>query len=171
MVKGTVVILQRRRRDPIQTLSEVLGQYEEVLGHCTLQSWGKQWDSLGTVLGTVLDQSSLGTKQSIGWGHWSIGFGTLVWDSGLGTLVLGQSGLGKWSWYINNIGLVGLGTLVLGHHKSWDISLGTRAIGLGTLVLEIGLGTIVLGRWSWAIGLGTTLVLGHWSWDVSLGTL
>ena len=78
---------------------------QHVLGTVSGQS------SLGTVLGqcslgTVLDQSSLGTKQS--------------WDSGLGTLLLGQ-----WSWDS------GLGTSVWGHW-SWDIRLGTLTRSTGT---------------------------------------
>ena len=106
MVHGTAVqeSPQRRRRDPtIQTLSDKSwDSTEEVLGHCSLGTVLEQYSlgtvlgqcSLGTVwgrcsLGTVLDQSSLGTTQS--------------WDSGLGTLVLGQ-----WSW------VSGLETLVLG---------------------------------------------------------
>ena len=106
VVHGTAVqeSPQRRRRDPtIQTLSDKSwDSTEEVLGHCSLGTVLEQYSlgtvlgqcSLGTVwgrcsLGTVLDQSSLGTTQS--------------WDSGLGTLVLGQ-----WSW------VSGLETLVLG---------------------------------------------------------
>ena len=84
MVHGTAVqeSPQRRRRDPtIQTLSDKSwDSTEEVLGHCSLGTVLGQC-SLGTVwgrcsLGTVLDQSSLGTTQS--------------WDTGLGTVVLGQ---------------------------------------------------------------------------------
>ena len=93
MVHGTAVkeSPQRRRRDPtIQTLSDKSwDSTEEVLGHCSLGTVMEQY-SLGTVLGqcslgkvwgrfslgTVLDQSSLGTTQS--------------WDTGLGTVVLGQ---------------------------------------------------------------------------------
>ena len=45
-------------------------------------------------------------------------------------------------------------------------------------VLGQGLGTVVLGQWSWDSGLGTrvlgqglgTVVLGQWSWDKGLGT-
>ena len=119
VVIGTMVqeSPQRRRRKPtIQTLGdkswdstdEVLRQCSlgTVLGQCsllTVQSWDSlgtvhSWDSLGpeqswngpgTVQswdGTVLGQYSLGTVQS--WygavlGHWS-------WDSGLGTVILGQ---------------------------------------------------------------------------------
>ena len=93
VVHGTVVqeSPQRRRRDPtIQTLSDKSwDSTEEVLGHCSLGTVLEQYSlgtvlgqcSLGTVLGrcslgTVLDQSSLGTTQS--------------WDTGLGTVVLGQ---------------------------------------------------------------------------------
>ena len=97
--------------------------------------WGQSWGNtfLGQCsLGTVLDQSSLGMKQS--------------WDSGLGTVVLGQ-----WSWDI------GLGTLVLGQW-SWDSGLGTLVLGHWSW--DIGLGTLVLGHWSWDIGLGP-LILGH----------
>ena len=68
--------------------------------------WGQSWGNtvLGQCsLGAVLDQSSLGTKQS-----WAIGLGTLV--------------LGRWSWDIS------LGTLVLGHW-SWGVSLGTLVLG------------------------------------------
>ena len=69
-----------------------------------------------TVLGQC--QRSLGTAQS--------------WDSGLGTVVLGQ-----WSWDS------GLGTMVLGQW-SWDS----------------GPGTVVLAQWSWDTGLGI-VALGH----------
>ena len=93
MVHGTAVqeSPQRRRRDlTIQTLSDKSwDSTEKVLGHCSLGTVLEQYSlgtvlgqcSLGTVwgrcsLGTVLDQSSLGTTQS--------------WDTGLGTVVLGQ---------------------------------------------------------------------------------
>ena len=71
----------KKKRSYIQTLSDrSWDSTEEVLGHCSLGTVLGQC-SLGTVLGrcslgTVLDQSSLGTKQS--------------WDTGLGTVVLGQ---------------------------------------------------------------------------------
>ena len=67
-------------------------------------------------LSTVLGQCSPGPEQS--------------WDSGLGTLALGQ-----WSWDS------GLGTVFLGQ-RSWDS----------------GLGTVVLGKWSWDSGLGTVVL-------------
>ena len=82
---------QRRRRDlTIQTLGDKSwDSTEEVLGHCSLGTVFEKCSlgtvlgqcSLGTVLGrcslgTVLGQSSLGTTQS--------------WDTGLGTVVLGQ---------------------------------------------------------------------------------
>ena len=106
MVHGTVVqeSPQRRRRDPtIQTLSDrSWDSTEEVLGHCSLGTVLEQY-SLGTVLGqcslgTVLGRCSLGTDL----GQGSLGT-TQSWDTGLGTLVLGQ-----WSWDS------GLGTVVLG---------------------------------------------------------
>ena len=78
-------------------------------------------------LSTVLRQCSPGPEQS--------------WDSGLGTVVLGQ-----WSWDS------GLGTVVL------DSGLGT--VVLGQWSWDRGLGTVVLGQWSWDSGLGT-VVLGH----------
>ena len=53
-------------------------------------------------------------------------------------------------------------------HWSWAIGLGT--VVLGHWSWATGLGTLVSGHWSWDSGLGT-LVLGHWSWDISLGTL
>ena len=87
---GSIVPTTKKKRSHIQTLSDKSwDSTEEVLGHCSLGTVLEQHglgtvsgqSSLGTVvgqcsLGTVLDQSSLGTKQS--------------WDSGLGTLVLGQ---------------------------------------------------------------------------------
>ena len=42
--------------------------------------------------------------------------------------------------------------------QSWD----------STVLGRYGLGTLVLGQWSWDSGLGT-VVLGHWSWDSGLG--
>ena len=59
------------------------------------------------------------------------------WDSGLGTVVLGQCSLGM------VLGQCSLGTTLgqcgLGTVQSWDS----------------GLGTVVLGQWSWDSGLGT----------------
>ena len=103
MVNGTVVqeSPQRRRRDPISRHSVTsLGTVPKKSWDIAV--WGQCWSNtvlgqsrdravLGRCsLGTVLDQSSLGTKQS-----WDTGLGTLVlgqwsWDSGLGTVVLGQ---------------------------------------------------------------------------------
>ena len=92
VVKGTVVqeSLQRRRRDPISRHSVTsLGTVPKKSWDIAV--WGQSWSN--TVLGqsrdrAVLGQSwdSLGPEQS--WyetvlGHYS-------WDSGLGTLVLGQ---------------------------------------------------------------------------------
>ena len=121
-------------RDPISRHSVTsLGTVPNWSGDIAV--WGQSWGNtvLGQCsIGAVLDQSSLGTKQSL-----AIGLGTLV--------------LGRWSWAI------GLGTLVLGR-SSWDISLGTLVLGHWSW--DVGLGTLVLGHWSWDIGLGT-LVLGR----------
>ena len=111
-----------------------MGQCQGSLGTVPKKSWDSAKEVLGqSSLGTVLGQYSLE--------HYSLGT-VRSWDSGLGTVVLGQ-----WSWDS------GLGTLALGQW-SWDS----------------GLGTVVLGQWSWDRGLGT-VVLGQWSWDTSLGTV
>ena len=53
-------------------------------------------------------------------------------------------------------------------HWSWDIGLGT--VVLGHWSWDSGLGTVVLGQWSWDSGLGI-LVLGRWYWAIGLGTV
>ena len=97
MVHGSVVeeSPQRRRRDPtIQTLSDKSwDSTEEVLGHCSLGTVLEQY-SLGTVLGQSWDGAVLGhswaravlVRHSLG----TLVLGQESWDSGLGTVVLGQ---------------------------------------------------------------------------------
>ena len=109
MVQGTVnqevPTTKKKEVPPLKHLLTVLGQCQRSLGTVPERSWDSAKEvlgqcSLGTVLGQcnpgiVLDQSSLGTvlgQYSLetvqSWdgtvlGQWS-------WDSGLGTVVLGQ---------------------------------------------------------------------------------
>ena len=97
VVHSTVVqeSRQQRGRNPtIQTLGDKSwDNTEEILGQCSLGTVMEQF-ILGTVLGqyslgTVLGQCSLRTvsgQSSLG----SVVLGQWSWDSGLGTVVLGQ---------------------------------------------------------------------------------
>ena len=105
------------------------------------------------------------------------------WDSGLGTVVLGQYSLGTVQSSDSGLGTVVLGQWScdsgLGTVQSWDSGLGqwSRDSCLGTVVLgQYSLGTVILGQWSWDSGL-RTVVLGQYSlvkvqsWDSSLRTV
>ena len=100
------------------------------------------------------------------------------WDSGLGTVVLGQCSLGMVLGQCSlgtTLGQCGLGT-VQSWDWSWDSSLGTVVLGQwswdSTVLEQYSTGTVILGRY----GLGT-VVIGQWSWDstvlgqCSLGTV